>query len=165
VSEANAAKAYRPRDPRSTPQYRLVEEVVAEAGHAQWVFTVPKLLRPQPTLVASRPQAVSPGRAFGPRVGPYFLDHRELLGKLSQAAWQTVAEMVDVAAGGEVPVRPGMVTVIQTARSDLGFSPHIHALVSRGGWTPDGRWVPVPFIDSEAAEKAFSPQGDALPQG
>jgi len=33
--------------------------------------------------------------------------HRQLLGKLSQAAWQTVAEMVDVAAGGEVPVRPG----------------------------------------------------------
>ena len=86
---------------------------------------------------------------------PYFLHHRELLGKLSQAAWQTVAEMVDAAAGGEASVRPGMVTVIQTARSDLGFSPHIHALASRGGWTPDGRWVPVPFIDSGAAEKVF----------
>ena len=48
-----------------------------------------------------------------------------------------------------------MVSVIQTARSDLGFSPHIHALASRGGWTPDGRWVPVPFIDSEAAESIF----------
>jgi hypothetical protein len=85
----------------------------------------------------------------------YFLHHRELLGKLSQAAWQTVAEMVDAAAGCDDPVRPGMVTVIQTARSDLGFSPHIHALASRGGWTADGRWVPVPFIDSEAAEKVF----------
>ena len=48
-----------------------------------------------------------------------------------------------------------MVSVIQTARSDLGFSPHIHALASRGGWTPDGRWVPVPFVDSEAAEMIF----------
>ena len=35
----------------------LVEEVVAEVGHAQWVFTVPKMLRPQPTQDASRPQA------------------------------------------------------------------------------------------------------------
>ena len=86
---------------------------------------------------------------------PYFLHHRELLGKLSQAAWQTVAEMVDAAAGGKEPVRPGMVSVIQTARSDLGFSPHIHALASRGGWTPNGRWVPVPFVDSEVAEKIF----------
>jgi hypothetical protein len=109
----------------------LVEEVVAEVGHVQWVFTVPKLLR------------------------PYFLHHRELLGKLSQAAWQTIAEMVDAAAGGNEPVRPGMVSVIQTARSDLGFSPHIHALAGRGGWTADGRWVPVPFVDSEAAEKIF----------
>jgi hypothetical protein len=109
----------------------LVEEVVAEVGHAQWVFTVPKMLR------------------------PYFLHHRELLGRLSQAAWQTVAEMVDAAPGCDDPVRPGMVTVIQTARSDLGFSPHIHALASRGGWTADGRWVPVPFIDSEAAENVF----------
>jgi len=109
----------------------MIEEVVAEVGHAQWVFTVPKMLR------------------------PCFLHHRELLGKLSRAAWQTVAEMVDVAAGSEVSVRPGMVTVIQTARSDLGFSPHIHALASRGGWTPDGRWVPVPFIDPEAAERIF----------
>jgi len=109
----------------------VVEEVVAEVGHAQWVFTVPKLLR------------------------PYFLYHRELLGSLSQAAWQTVAEMVDAAADGDEQVRPGMVSVIQTARSDLGFSPHIHALASRGGWTPDGRWVPVPFIDCEAAERIF----------
>ena len=101
------------------------------SGTLNGFFTVPKLLR------------------------PYFLHHRELLGKLSQAAWQTVAEMVDAAAGGEAPVRPGMVTVIQTARSDLGFSPHIHALDSRGGWTLDGRWVPVPFIDSVAAEKNF----------
>jgi len=63
--------------------------------------------------------------------------------------------MVEAAAGGDESVRPGMVSVIQTARSDLGFSPHIHALASRGGWTADGRWVPVPFIDSEAAEKVF----------
>jgi hypothetical protein len=109
----------------------LVEEVVAEVGHAQWVFTVPKMLR------------------------PYFLHHRGLLGKLSQAAWQTVAEMVDAAAGCDESVRPGMVTVVQTARSDLAFSPHIHALASRGGWTADGRWVPVPFVDPEAAEKVF----------
>ena len=55
--------------------------------------------------------------------------------------------MVDAATGGEGSVRPGMVTVIQTARSDLGFSLHIHGLASRGGWTPDSLWVPVPFVD------------------
>ena len=66
----------------------LAEKVAAEVGHAQWVFTIPKRLR------------------------PYFLHNRELLGTLSQAAWQTVAEMVDIAANGNELVRPGMVAVI-----------------------------------------------------
>jgi hypothetical protein len=40
----------------------LMDEVVEEVGHAQWVFTIPKMLR------------------------VYFLYHRELLGELSRAA-------------------------------------------------------------------------------
>ena len=42
----------------------LREEILEPVGHAQWVFTIPKMLR------------------------PYFLYHRELLGKLSRAAWK-----------------------------------------------------------------------------
>ena len=119
----------------------LADEVLAEVGHAQWVLTIPKMLR------------------------PYFLHHRELLGNLCQAAWETVAELVDAAAGDGAQIRPGMVAVLQTARSDLAFSPHIHALATRGGWTHDGRWVPVPFVDTDAAEKLFQPQGHLLPSG
>jgi len=48
----------------------LQEEVVEEVGHAQWVFTVPKMLR------------------------VYFLHHRELLGGLSRAAYETVKELM-----------------------------------------------------------------------
>jgi hypothetical protein len=44
----------------------LTDEVVEDVGHAQWVFTIPKMLR------------------------VYFLHHRELLGKLSQAAAEIV---------------------------------------------------------------------------
>ena len=40
----------------------LSDEVVEDVGHAQWVFTVPKMLR------------------------VYFLHHRELLGKLARGA-------------------------------------------------------------------------------
>jgi hypothetical protein len=43
----------------------LVDEVVEDVGHAQWVSTIPKMLR------------------------IYFLHHRELLGKLSQATAET----------------------------------------------------------------------------
>ena len=88
----------------------LTDEVFEEVGHAQWVFVIPKMLR------------------------PYFLHHRELLGGLSRAAWETVLELMCVATGDE-DIRPGMVAVVQTA-GDLGnWHPHVHALVSRGVWT------------------------------
>ena len=64
--------------------------MVADVGHAQWVFTVPKLLR------------------------PYFMHHRALLGPLCAAAWQTIRELMAVAAGEEKGLRPGMVAMSQT---------------------------------------------------
>ena len=108
---------------------RLREDVLEPVGHAQWVFTVPKMLR------------------------PYFLRHRELLGELCRAAWQTVLEMMVAAAGEQI--RPGVVAVIQTFGSTINFHPHIHALVSRGGWTEGGQWIPVPWVDANAAELLF----------
>jgi hypothetical protein len=48
-----------------------------------------------------------------------------------------------------------MVAVVQTA-GDLGnWHPHVHALVSRGGWTRDWEWVPVAYVDEHAAELLF----------
>jgi len=39
---------------------------------------------------------------------------------------------------------------------DMGnFHPHVHALVSRGGWTRDGEWMPVPYVDEHSAELLF----------
>ena len=90
------------------------EEVIEEVGHAQWVFVIPKMLR------------------------PYFLHHRELLGGLARAAWETVLELM-VAAVGDADFRPGMVAVVQTAGDLANWHPHVHALVSRGGWTQETR--------------------------
>jgi len=85
---------------------------------------------------------------------PYFLHHRELLGGLARAAWETVLELM-CAAVGDATFRPGMVAVVQTA-GDLGnFHPHVHAMVSRGGWTAGGEWTPVPFVDEHSAELLF----------
>jgi ribosomal protein S27E len=108
----------------------LREEVLEEVGHAQWVFVMPKMLR------------------------PYFLHHRELLGGLARAAWETVRELM-VAATGEEGLRPGMVAVVQTAGDLANWHPHVHALVSRGGWTRDWEWVPVAYVDEHAAELLF----------
>jgi hypothetical protein len=104
--------------------------VIEEVGHAQWVFVIPKMLR------------------------PYFLHHRELLGGLARAAWETVLELMRAAVDDET-FRPGMVAVVQTS-GDLGnWQPHLHALVARGGWTRDWEWVPVPYVDEHSAELLF----------
>jgi hypothetical protein len=55
---------------------------VEDVGHAQWVFTVPKMLR------------------------VYFLHHREFLGALSRAAYETVKELM-AAAVDEKGLGPG----------------------------------------------------------
>lgn len=110
---------------------QLREEILEPVGHAQWVFTIPKMLR------------------------PYFLHHRPLLGKLSQAAFETVHELMVEALGSDCDVRPGMVTVLQTATDLLEWSPHLHALVSRGAWDRAGRWRPVPYVDTRAAELLY----------
>ncbi len=108
----------------------LADDVLEEVGHAQWVFVIPKMLR------------------------PYFLHHRELLGGLTRAAWETVLELMRAAVDDET-FRPGMVAVVQTS-GDLGnWQPHTHALVSRGGWTAGGEWTPVPFVDEHSAELLF----------
>ena len=64
--------------------------MIDEVGHTQWVVTIPKMLR------------------------PYFLYHRELLGGLNRAAWETAHELMAAATGDET-LRPGMVAVVQTA--------------------------------------------------
>jgi hypothetical protein len=85
---------------------------------------------------------------------PYFLHHRELLGGLARAAWETVRELM-VAGTGEESLRPGMVAVVQTAGDLANWHPHVHALVSRGGWTGDWQWVPIAYVDENAAELLY----------
>jgi hypothetical protein len=82
----------------------LQKKILADVAHAQWVFTLPKMLR------------------------PYFLYHRELLGELARISYETVREMMAEAAD-EPDARPGMVAVIQTFGSTLKWNPHIHAIV------------------------------------
>ena len=109
----------------------LREEVLAEVGHAQWVFSIPKMLR------------------------PYFLYHRPLLGRLCRAAYETAREMIGAALPAEAALTPGMIAVVQTFGDDLSWHPHVHALVTRGGWDRVGEWTPVPYVDGEAAAVLF----------
>ena len=109
----------------------LCEEVLEPVCHQMWTFTIPKMLR------------------------PYFLRHRELLGSLCRAAYETVQELMASAAIGVDGLRTGMVAVVHPCGDLLTLNPHVHALAPRGGWAPGGSWVPVPFVDERCAELVF----------
>ena len=108
----------------------LEHQILAELPHAQWVFSIPKMLR------------------------PYFLYKRELLGDLARLAYETVREMM-AAASDESDARPGMVAVIETFGSSLKFNPHIHAIVTRGVFLANGQWHPIPYVDTHKAQLVF----------
>jgi len=63
--------------------------------------------------------------------------------------------MISAALPPEEALIPGMIAVVQTFGDDLGWHPHVHALVTRGGWDRTGTGVPVPFVDREAAALVF----------
>ena len=98
----------------------LRDEVLESVGHAMWTWSIPKMTR------------------------SYFMHHRELLGKLCHAAYETVQELMAAAVGEDQGFRTGMVAAVQTSGDLLNSNPHVHAIVPRGGWDSGGRWVPVP---------------------
>jgi hypothetical protein len=45
-----------------------------------------------------------------------------------------------------------MVAVIQTFSDDLKWNPHLHCIVTRGAFNGHRQWLPLPYIDTHAAE-------------
>jgi hypothetical protein len=45
--------------------------------------------------------------------------------------------------------------LVQTAGDLANWHPHVPAIVSRGGWTQDGEWDPVAFVDEHSAELLY----------
>lgn len=84
---------------------KLIGEVLADCGHTQWVFTIPKRLR------------------------LYFRYDRKLLGKLAKAAYETVIESIPQ-YNNKVKFRPGAIVAIQTFGDIINFHPHVHMLVT-----------------------------------
>ena len=96
--------------------------------HRQYVFTVPRMLR------------------------PIFLRRRGLLGELCH-----IVERLLIAAysGAGVEGRPGLILFVQTFGDLLTFNPHIHALAADGAFRSDGVFVVLPAIPVKLLEQGF----------
>ena len=80
------------------------------------------------------------------RLRPYFLYDRKLLGELSRVAARTVTSFIR-ATVGEKDLSVGIVSSIQTHGSLANWHPHLHMLVTDGGFRPDGTFVHMPLHD------------------
>ncbi len=108
----------------------VAEDVCEPVPHRQVVFTIPKRLRVHARF------------------------DRALLGKLSSAAWACVRDEVRRLLGRD-DVLPGMVAAIQTFGELLHWHPHLHSLVTCGGFTPAGEFLELPELDMERLHGAW----------
>jgi len=108
----------------------LDDELLAPVPHRQMVFVVPKRLR------------------------PYFQWRRKLLGDFLASR----PEPPPPSSGPRLTredVSVGIVLCIQTHGSLLNWQPHVHALVTDGGFRPDGTFVSMPAHSTEVLTEAF----------
>ncbi len=108
----------------------LEETLLAPVPHRQVVLTIPKRLR------------------------LWCLYRRALLGDLARVAARTVTAAVR-ALTHEPALGVGVVACIQTHGSRANWHPHIHMLVTDGGFRADGTFVPWPAHDTAALTEAF----------
>jgi hypothetical protein len=97
----------------------LTEEVLLDLPHRQFVFTVPKALR------------------------PFFRHDRRLFADVSRLINNLIGEFYNEAAGRSL--LSGMVIAHQTFGDMLRWNPHFHAIVLEGGFDDEGTFFYIPF--------------------
>ena len=108
----------------------LEHELLYAVPHRQYVFTVPKRLR------------------------PFFLYDRTLLGVLCRVAYRTLRDFLR-ATFREPDVVPGVVASIQTFGTLVNWHPHLHLVVTDGALRPDGTFLHLGFHDVDVLTEAF----------
>ena len=104
--------------------------LLAPVAHRQVVLTIPKRLR------------------------AYCLYRRRLLGEIARVAARTVTAAIRTLTG-EQDLAVGIVACLQTHGSRANWHPHLHLLVTDGGFRPDGTFVSWPAHDTARLTEAF----------
>jgi len=104
--------------------------LLAPVPHRQVVLTIPKRLR------------------------AYCLYRRRLLGEIACVAARTVTAAIRTLTG-ERNLAVGIVACLQTHGSRANWHPHVHLLVTDGGFRPDGTFVTWPAHDTARLTEAF----------
>ena len=107
----------------------LRNEVLLDLPHRQFVFTMPKALR------------------------PFFRHDRRLFAEVSRLIYTIISEFYAAAAGK--PLLSGVIAAHQTFGDQLRWNPHHHCLVLEGGFDEEGRFIPVPLSGLDQMTEVF----------
>jgi hypothetical protein len=107
----------------------LTNEVLLDLPHRQFVFTMPKALR------------------------PFFRHDRRLFAEVSRLIYRIITEFYAVATGK--PLTTGIIAAHQTFGDQLRWNPHFHCLVLEGGFDEEGAFVSIPFSGLQAMTEVF----------
>ncbi len=109
--------------------------VLAPVPHRQYVFTVPRLLRPM------------------------FARRRALLGRLCNIVERLFARLYASARPG---ARPGLILFVQTFGDLVNYNPHIHVLAADGVFDAEGGFSVLPPLPRKLIEPWFRAEVLAL---
>lgn len=109
-----------------------VANSVFDVAHRHVVFTIPEELR------------------------RFFFERRDLLKVLMDGAVVTVGGVMGRKLGAGVV--PGVIVVLHTYGKDLKFNPHLHCLVTEGGFKKNGCWADVNYFPFEALRRVWQYQ-------
>ena len=104
------------------------QNVLAPVAHRQYVFTLPKLLR------------------------PIFSRHRAWLGELCRIAARLLSDAYTAAAPD---ARPGLILFVQTFGDLANFNPHLHVLAADGVFGANGTFIAVAPVPEALLAEGF----------
>lgn len=84
----------------------------------------------------------------------FFLEDRDLLNCLFEAVSDVLKELFHSLNKSKNFV-PGFICVLHTFGRPLGWNPHIHCLLSEGGYSDDGFWRTVNYFNYSYLRKSF----------
>ena len=84
----------------------------------------------------------------------FFLKDRSLLDCLFHSVNSVISRMFHKLNKSK-NFTPGFIMVLHTFGRDLKWNPHIHCLISEGGYSDDGFWRPVKYFDFTYLRNAF----------
>ena len=85
-----------------------------------------------------------------------FYEDRTLLKVLMDCAIRTVSDVMEWRLNHKAV--PGIVVVLHTYGKDMKFNPHLHCLVTEGGFKSNGMWVDVHYVPFKMLRRSWQYQ-------